>query len=180
MELGALRHRRDDTIPSMAATSEQFLAIRDEAWAQDHADAMECRHTEELIQRVTALWDADRQGLAAFVPSPANRDAIRTHATVLRDAEQAMSALSLRASRSIQKGYTVELLGELLACRTEVRLLLLQPIARRMAEHDVQNRAASAIASILLRRVRFEDGRPVMTEDAMVDLPSPFAAEAVT
>lgn len=161
----------------MRATAHQFEVLRDEAWRSEHADAMECRASEDLISRIRALWDADRQFFVGLTPGSPDRSADRDAAAALRMGEQAMTGAVHRAMRSVAKGYAVDGLDGLIGSLRDVRLLLLRPTARRMAEHDPAGRSPDQIARQLLRRVRFEDGRPVMTEDVAADFPCPFEPE---
>jgi hypothetical protein len=161
----------------MPATAEQFQQIRDEAWKCDYVDALECHNCEKLIERVLALWDRDHLLFASTVPSPHNRDQTRENAAVLRLAEQAMTSILERAAKSLAKGYMVEGLERLIACICEVRVLIVLPMARRMAVRDPDRRDANEIAQLLVKQVRFQDGRAIVTEKVAEGFPNPFEAE---
>jgi hypothetical protein len=172
--------RREDIVqyPSrMHATWKQFQEINEEAWKHNHADAMECRTIEALIDRVGKLWDSDGPYFASVVPGSVAREDARHIASVLRAAEQAMSTILQRAMKSLSKGYTVDGLERLIACLNEVRSLIVRPMARRMSERDPEGRTPEQIIQLLMRRVRFQDGRPVISEDVAAELPCPFDPE---
>ena len=164
----------------MQSNTEQFEDIRDEAWKTVHTDAMECRHREALIARVQNLWDASRQSLAGVVPGSVPRAEARQAASALRMAEQALLATASAAMPSVAKGYTVEGLDRLMASLVESRLLIVRPMARMMSERDPDRRSADEFAHILVRRLRFEAGRPVITAEDALELPCPFDPEPAT
>lgn len=162
----------------MDATAEQFRAIRDEAWKRSHLDAMECRACEDLIARVQNLWDKDRTYFSSAVPGCHDRETTRAIASALRSAETAMTVVIQRALASVARGYSVDGLNGLLAILQEARLLLAMPISRRFAERDPDGRSASEFASLLVHRARFQDGRPVITQELAAELPCPYEPEA--
>jgi hypothetical protein len=161
----------------MHATEQQFQLIRDEAWKADHAEAMDCHRAEDLIVRVLRLWDDHQHYFTSHVPGSMDRTATREMFSTLRIAEQAVMATLKRAMASVEKGFSVVGMDKLIPLLFEVREQLLLPMARRMAQRDTDGRSASEIARLLLRRVRFEDGRPVITEADVVDLPCPYDPE---
>jgi len=161
----------------MHATWQQFQEISEEAWKHNHAEAMECRMIESLISRVDRLWDADGPYFSSVVPGAVPRENARNIASVLRAAEQAMSAIVQRAMKSVAKGYTVDGLDRLIACLNEVRSLIIRTMARRMSERDPEGRTPDQINQILMRQVRFQDGRAVISEDVAAELPCPFDPE---
>ena len=177
--LFTMRRRGDivEYIRPMHATRQQFQEINEEAWKHHHADAMECRTIEGLISRIARLWDSDGPYFAGVVPGSIGREDARHVASVLRAAEQAMSATVHRAMRSVAKGYTVEGLSRLLACLHEVRSLIVRPMARRMSERDPEGRSPDQIIQLLMQRVRFQDGRAIISEDVAAELPCPFDPE---
>jgi hypothetical protein len=138
---------------------------------------MECRTIESLISRVGRLWDSDGPYFSSVVPGSVAREDARDIASVLRAAEHAMSVIVQRAMTSVTKGYTVDGLDRLIACLNEVRSLIVRPMARRMSERDPQGRTPDQITQLLMRRVRFQDGRAIISEDVAAELPCPFDAE---
>ena len=172
-----IRHRSHRLFWLMPSNTEQFEDIRDEAWKTAHTDAMECRHRESLIARVQSLWDASRESLEAIVPGSVPREEARRAASALRMAEQAILATASAAMPSVAKGYTVEGLDRLMASLVESRLLIVRPMARMMSQRDPDGRSADEIAHILVRRLRFEAGRPVITARDALELPCPFESE---
>jgi hypothetical protein len=161
----------------MRATCQQFQEILDEPWKADHADAEECGRCEDQIARIQALWNADRPFFASAVPSANNREETRRIASVLRTAERTMTEALVRATQLVKAGYTVKDADALLACLAEVRYQIVLPLARMIAARDPDGRTPEQIAQFLLRRVRFLDGRPVITEDVAAELPCPFEPE---
>jgi hypothetical protein len=161
----------------MHTSCEQFKGIREEAWMTEHADAMECRKVEDLIDRVHGLWDKHRQFFASIVSGSVNRETARLTAAVLRMAEEAMAAVVQRAMKSVAGGYTVDGLDRLLTCLHEARSLIVRPIARRMSERDPEGRTPDQIVQLLMRHVRFQEGRAVITEEVAAEFPCPFDPE---
>ncbi|MDB5295612.1 MAG: hypothetical protein JWO31_1595 [Phycisphaerales bacterium] len=158
----------------MQATDQDFAAVRDEAGRTDPADADYRKLTEDLIARVTALWDRDRVYLASVVPGSPDREAIRNAARTLRMVEQTLSAVLSRAGRSFAVGYTVAGTDKLQACLAEARELSVMPVARRMAAVDPDGRPAEQLAHFIVRNARFTQGRAVITEELAAELPDPY------
>jgi len=161
----------------MRATSQQFQQILDEPWKVDHANAEECGRCEDRIARIQALWNADRPYFASAVPGSNNREETRRIASVLRTAERTMTEALVRATEFVREGYTVTGVEGLLACLMEVRYQIVLPLARMIAARDPDRRTPEQIAQLLLQRVRFVEGRPVITEEVAAELPCPFEPE---
>ena len=161
----------------MRATSQQFQEILDEPWKVDHANAEECSRCEDRIARIQALWNADRPYFASAVTGSNNRGETRRIASVVRMAERTMTEALVRATKFVSEGYTVKGTDGLLACLFEVRYQLVLPLARIIAARDPDGRTPEQIAQFLLRRVRFVEGRPVITEEVAAELPCPFEPE---
>jgi hypothetical protein len=157
----------------MNATTEQFEAIRDEAWKQEHADAM-CTGAEALIARVLAMWREDAMVFAAELVKHDFLKMDRETLRLLRVAEQAMGAVFVRAAASVSKGYSVAGLSELFGTLLEARNYLLTPLAARLSRHDPERRSRQHFVQYLAPRVRFEDGRPVISDELAKELPCPY------
>jgi hypothetical protein len=158
----------------MNATTEQFEAIRDEAWKLEHVDAMECSGAEELIGRVLGMWREDAMTFAAELAKHNFLKVEREPLHLLRVAEQALAAVVRRAAASVSKGYSVAGLNDLLVALLEARNYLLTPLAARLSRHDPEGRPRQHFVEYLAPRVRFVDGRPVISDELAKELPCPY------
>jgi len=156
--------------------TQDFEKIRDEAWKAEPA-LKECWETEDLLQGLLKAWRQWRPYFEGIVPGKVSREEARTAASDLRLAEQAFLATLWFVARSMKEGYPVQGSGDLEAALREVRSLIVRPMARRMAARDPEKRSAEQITEIILRRARFVDGRPVITEGLAAELPCPFDPE---
>lgn len=160
----------------MHTTCQQFQEIRDQSLSE-HAEAMACRDCESTIARIRDLWDKDRAFFASVVPGSMSRDRSREVTATLRMAEGAMTATLKCAMHSVAKGYSVDGLEWLLACLSEVRTLLARPLARLIAARDPGGGSVDEIAHALVRRARFVDGRPIVTEQIAAEFDCPLQPE---
>jgi hypothetical protein len=135
---------------------------------------MECGFVEELVSKALELWREDAMVFAAELVKHDFLKMDREPLRILRVAEQALAAVLLRAANSLSKGYSVSGFNDLLRVLLEARNYLLTPLAARLAKHDPEHHSRQHFMQFLAPRVRFEDGRPVISDDLAKELPCPY------
>jgi hypothetical protein len=151
----------------------------DEAWnaRTGEPDEKQSRTAQELVILSLGLWQSAREAVAE--DRPRDRQAEREVAALLRDAEQALSAVLEFAGASSRAGLEIKRTAALATALREVRGMILTPTARQMAERDPQGRSAPVLRDLLLDRVTFSSGRPVFTAEVAKEFPYPLAPEPV-
>lgn len=76
-------------------------------------------------------------------------------------------------------GANLKRLDRLIAFHQEVRGMILMPTARQIASHDPEGRSPEEIRDMLLGKVHFSHGRPVITAELSKELPCPLDPEPV-
>jgi hypothetical protein len=149
-----------------ATESQQRLSLDDPS-----ADA------QKNIFFCIAYWRATKESLAMFPPP--SRNEMRDVAAMLRAAERAMGSVIGFAREQQSLGADLKRLERLIACRQEARGMILMPTARQMSERDPEQRTPTQIRDLLLDRVEFSKGRPVISAELANELPCPFDPEPV-
>jgi hypothetical protein len=161
----------------MTVIEHQFRALREqtESLASNGLDEVSVR---QAVTLALSLWAAARQELAELpAESRTVRSVARAAMTMLRSAEQLLVATTQLATVAAQRGLHVRDESRLASALHEVRGELLMPMAGQMAQRDPQRRSAQELRDILLARVAFNEGRPVITEHVTVGLPNPLEPE---
>jgi hypothetical protein len=162
----------------MEHTTEQDLATTDQAWKADREKALECPHfdVQLLVDGVLDRWRSASIGYRAMAYAQMDRAKNLNLARSLREAEQTLFAVVSAAFHSYREGYGHRM-DELTSALVRCRMLIVLPVARRMAERDEMGRSADDIASLLARKAQFIDGRAVINQALASELPSPYKTE---
>jgi hypothetical protein len=162
----------------MEHTALENIAIDDEAWIADREEAKNCPSfdVQSLIFRVLGRWKSAGIGYRAIANAQVGSDQSRKLARSLREAEQALFAVATAAFPLLQQGI-VGRLEDLMFALLRCRMLIVLPLAKRMAEQDELKRSAEDIAYLIARDARFVDGRAVIDQALASELPSPFKPE---
>jgi hypothetical protein len=162
----------------MEYSTTQDLATTTQAWNADREEAINCAPYDmhSLVDRVLERWKSASIAYRAMAYGQLNRATSRSLALALREAEQAIFAVVSAALPLYRDGYAPHRMPELGFALMRCRLLIVLPIAKRMAVRDDLGRSANEIASILVQKAQFIDGRAVIDQALASELPSPFEA----
>jgi hypothetical protein len=130
---------------------------------------------QELVFLCVNLWQATKEDIAEC--PPLTREARREVAATLRSIEQALGSVVSLAEAHAKAGARLKGLDRAAAALREVRGMILMPTARQMADRDAQGRSADELRELLLDRVEFVEGRPLITAELAKEFPYPLAPE---
>jgi len=168
----------------MEHTAAQDLASTDQAWKADREEARRCAEFDvpSLVDRVLDRWKSASIGYRAMAYARMDRAKSLTLARSLREAEQTLSAVVsaafpvYRVCREGGDRRMYHLMFALMRCR----MLIVLPVAKRMAERDELGRSADDLAFLLAQEAEFIDGRAVINQALAGELPSPYKTEAAS
>jgi len=162
----------------MEYTTAQDLATTEQAWKTDREKALDCPHfdMQSLVDGVLDRWRSASIGYRAMAYAQMDRAKNLSLARSLREAEQTLFAVVSAAFPSYREGYGHRM-DELAVALMRCRMLIVLPVAKRMAARDEMGRSADDIASLLAREAQFIDGRAVINQALAGELPSPYKTE---
>ena len=161
----------------MTVIEHQFRTLRQQAesLASNGLDEVSVR---QAVTLALSLWQAAKQELAEIPAESRNvRNVARAAMSMLRSAEQLLNATMELATVAGRRGVRVRDARRVEDSLMEIRRDLLMPMAVQMAQRDQQHRSAETLCDILISRVSFNEGRPVITEEVTTGLPNPLEPE---
>jgi hypothetical protein len=156
----------------------QDLETTDQAWKADREEACHCANFDvpSLVDRVLDRWKSASIGYRAMALAELDRAKSLSLARSLREAEQTLVAVASAAFPLFRESgdrRMYKLMFALMRCR----MLIVLPVARRMAEQDETGRSADEIAHLLAEEAQFIEGRAVINQALAAELPSPYKTE---
>ena len=97
---------------------------------------------QSLADDVLDRWKSASIGYRAIAYAQMDRTKNLSLARSLREAEQTLSAVVSAAFPLYQEGYVVHRMDELVIALVHCRMLVVLPVAKRMAERDEMGRSA--------------------------------------